>query len=422
MSEQHYQHQISSYINDELPSEQRQVIAAHFLRCGACREEHDSIKRVARLAGMLERADAPVDTWNVIETALVSGPRDRFSLFNFKLVPVAASLIVLLLTGTALYFGVVRKPRGEQTAGQPKEIVAVPIPPAPKRVAAPEVIALAPTPGPIQPVTPPIKDVPSVRPPTNPPTVIGPVIAKASWDVETLAGRPTIANSEIRDKLVVGETLETDAHSRARIEVADIGQVEVAPNSRVRLLRSDHDGHRLSLDRGSLHAKISAPPRLFIVDTPSAVAVDLGCEYTLEVDPTGNSKLHVTAGFVSLEREGRDSLVPAGAYCLTKRGQGLGTPYFAGSSPAFETALAKFDFSHGGAASLATIVSEAGAEDTLTLWHLLPRTTGADREKVFATLLSFVELPPGVTRAGILKLDQQMLETWRKAMEELWFG
>jgi hypothetical protein len=422
MSEQHYQHQISAFINDELSPEQRQAVAAHCLRCETCRTEHDTIKRVARLAGALERADAPVGTWNMIDSALALDPRARFSFRSFRPVTIAAGLLVLLLTGTALYFGAVRRPHGDQTAVGPKESVAAPIPPAPKSVAAPEVVAQVPTPGPTQPDAPPIKVGPSASPRINSAPALGPAIAKASWEVETIAGRPTIANSDNTDKLVVGETLETDANSRARIEVADIGQVEVAPNSRVRLLRSDHDGHRLSLDRGSLHAKISAPPRLFIVDTPSAVAVDLGCEYTLEVDPAGNSKLHVTAGFVSLERDGRDALVPAGAYCVTRRGQGLGTPYFAGSSPTFETALAKFDFSHGGSASLATIVNEAGAEDTLTLWHLLPRTTGADRAKVFAALLSFVELPPGVSRAGILKLDQKMLESWRKAMEELWFG
>jgi hypothetical protein len=58
----------------------------------------------------------------------------------------------------------------------------------------------------------------------------------------------------------------------------------------------------LSLERGALHARIAAPPRLFIVDTPSAMAVDLGCEYKLDVDAAGNSRLHVTSGFVALNR------------------------------------------------------------------------------------------------------------------------
>lgn len=426
MNEQHYQDQISAYVNDELRPEQRQVIAAHFLRCESCRDEHDAIKRVAALAVTLPRTDAPAHTWNRIDAALAGASRSGLSFFNFKmLVPVAAGVVVLLLAGTALYFGVLKKAPVESTAGQRPVIVETPAPsapPAPQTVTSPTVVAQQPTPVPIAPVTPPANDVRPAPAQVAPNPPVGPTIATASWDVETIAGRPRIANSEGADKLAIGETLVTDANSRARIEVADIGNVEVAPNSRVRLLRSDTNGHRLSLDRGSLHAKISAPPRLFIVDTPSAVAVDLGCEYTLEVDQAGNSKLHVTAGFVSLERDGRESMVPAGAFCLTKKGQGIGTPYFAGSTPVFAAALAKFDFERGGSASLATILKEAGAEDTLTLWHLLPRTAGAEREKIFATLLTFVELPPGVSRAGILKLDQKMLETWRKSMEVLWFG
>ena len=137
------------------------------------------------------------------------------------------------------------------------------------------------------------------------------------------------------EKLLVGQFLETDANSRAKVQVANIGNVEIAPNSRVQLVKSSSTEHRLSLERGVLQAKIFAPPRLFIVDTPSAVAVDLGCAYTLEVDKDGNSKLHVTSGFVALEKDGRESIVPAGAIALTKKGKGIGTPFAEDSSVEF---------------------------------------------------------------------------------------
>src|SRR5207248_1979033 len=81
-----------------------------------------------------------------------------------------------------------------------------------------------------------------------------------------------------------GAWLETDARSRAKVRVADIGWVDVEPRTRVRLVRASAAEHRLELSRGVLHAAVTAVPRLFVVDTPSAVAVDLGCAYTLEVD------------------------------------------------------------------------------------------------------------------------------------------
>src|SRR5438876_1202274 len=96
--------------------------------------------------------------------------------------------------------------------------------------------------------------------------------------------------------------------------------------------------------RGRMSARISAPPKLFFVNTPSAVAEDLGCAYTLEVDDAGNSLLRVTLGWVALQLKDRESLVPAGAACATRPGIGPGTPYFEDASELFRTALAKLDF------------------------------------------------------------------------------
>jgi hypothetical protein len=244
-----------------------------------------------------------------------------------------------------------------------------------------------------------------------------------AWNVETLAGTPTAGNEAIgeKGKLVVGEFLETDANSRARVQVSNIGQVEIAPNSRVQLVKTQATEHRLSLTRGLMKAKILAPPRLFIVDTPSAVAVDLGCEYTLEVDRDGGSKLHVTSGFVALERGGRESIVPAGAICFTRRGRGLGTPFSDDASLEFQRAIQRFDFENGGAASVQTIIKEAGLYDSLTLWHLLSRVPKNEREKVFAALANYVKPPANVTREGVLRLDKKMLDNWWKEIENVWF-
>jgi len=49
---------------------------------------------------------------------------------------------------------------------------------------------------------------------------------------------------------------------------------------------------------------------IFIVETPLATAVDLGCKYTLEVQEDGSSLLHVTLGLVALERDARETIVP----------------------------------------------------------------------------------------------------------------
>src|SRR6185436_13583078 len=83
--------------------------------------------------------------------------------------------------------------------------------------------------------------------------------------------------------LPVGGTLDTGT-SEAELAIADIGHAQLGANTLVRLDCTSAQRHQLFLERGHLHARVSAPPRLFAVATPSADVTDLGCEYTLDVD------------------------------------------------------------------------------------------------------------------------------------------
>lgn len=238
------------------------------------------------------------------------------------------------------------------------------------------------------------------------------------WNVARLGGSPQIDSQQIgdRSKLGVGQWLETDATSRAQIDVATIGNVEIDPNSRVRLLETNSSEHRLELARGRLSAHISAPPKLFFVNTPSGIAEDLGCAYTLEVDNDGNSVLHVTLGWVSLQLTDRESSVPAGAACAMRRGVGPGTPYFEDASELFRTALAKFDFADNQSdktQALAAVLSEARPRDVMTLWYLLTRVSSLDRPGVYDRMTSLVAAPQDVTREGVLNLNPKMMDRWR---------
>jgi hypothetical protein len=243
-------------------------------------------------------------------------------------------------------------------------------------------------------------------------------VVGGQWNVARLGGAPRIDSQAIGNasKLGVGQLLETDATSRAQIDVANIGSVEIDPNSRVRLLETKSDEHRLELQRGRLSAVISAPPKLFFVNTPSGVAEDLGCAYTLDVDDDGNSILHVTLGWVALQLADRESAVPAGAACAMKRGFGPGTPYFEDATQSFRASLSKFDFAANAnekTAALATVLGEARARDAMTLWYLLLRAERSDRASVYDRMSTLVTPPQDVTRDGVLNLDPQMLERWK---------
>jgi hypothetical protein len=217
-----------------------------------------------------------------------------------------------------------------------------------------------------------------------------------------------------------GEWLQTDASSSARLQVGTIGTVEIEPGTRLRIVTTKPNENRLSLEHGEIAATILAPPKLFFVETKSATAVDLGCQYRMNVDEAGNGLLRVTRGWVSFEWHGRESLVPAGALCRTRAGAGPGTPFFDGAPPNFTTALDAFDFSGGSETSLRTILSEARSRDTLTLWHLLSRVDERLRPLVYDRMISFAPPPPGVIREKALALDAQTLKMWKDELTWTW--
>ena len=245
-----------------------------------------------------------------------------------------------------------------------------------------------------------------------------PAAPEAAWDVARLAGTPRIGTHSIENggRLEVGQWLETDRFSRARIAAGNVGEVDVEPETRLRLVAARATEHRLSLDRGIIHAFISAPPRLFLVDTPSAQAIDLGCAYTLSVDDKGAGLLRVTFGWVEFESKYGTSLIPAGAAALTQPGIGPGTPYFEDASEEFKSALEKLDFEKTGAearaAALALALREARKRDAFTLLNLLPRVQGDERGKVYDRLAELVPPPPGVNRALALQADGRIVDLW----------
>ncbi len=241
------------------------------------------------------------------------------------------------------------------------------------------------------------------------------------WDVESVAGTPQVESTAFGKnagsaKLGVGQTLVTDSHSKANISIADVGMVNVEPNTRLRLVAGGNGHNRLALDRGTIHAYIWAMPGEFTVDTPSAIAVDLGCSYTLQVDDSGAGLLRTKLGWVGFKLDGHEAFIPAGAVCATRPKIGPGTPYFDDASASFRESLSKFDFAESTleerSAELNKILAEARQRDALTVWHLLSRADEPKRGLVYDRLATLLPPPSGVTRDGILRLDQKMLDLW----------
>jgi len=243
-----------------------------------------------------------------------------------------------------------------------------------------------------------------------------------SCDATCLAGKMRIDGHSLNGSSAfrAGELLETDATSQAEVRIGLLGRVTVLPNSRMRLVEMRPGRYRMALERGKISARTLAPPFTFAVDTPSATAYDVGCAFTLETDEHGSGLVRVTSGWVQLELDERQILIPAGAASVLHPGGNLGTPYFEDAPEAFRAALARLDFGPQDAASrqaaLADLLAAARPHDVFSFVEMLRTASGEERRRLVDRGIALVPPPPGVTRTGLLRGDEVMMGAWRRQL------
>ncbi len=238
--------------------------------------------------------------------------------------------------------------------------------------------------------------------------------APVPWSTQTIRGRPRIDVVQQSTEGVVTErrTIETPAGSEVRVHVGRIGQVLVGPGSRLYIDGAGAGARTLLLERGSLVARISAAPGDFVVNTPSAKAVDLGCVYRLTVDSAGNGSLVVVEGAVRLEAHGITVTAPAGHEASILNGGRLGLPRSLDATMEQRAVVNEIDTLGVTPARVAHLLRLADASSVVTLWHLLQRVTGDERRNVVERLVRYVPAPPGVLPESLWSNDGPSMKRW----------
>jgi len=242
------------------------------------------------------------------------------------------------------------------------------------------------------------------------------------WKVTTVSGTTTVGTNVIGaiDSLKPGDWLETKDSSQAILEVPGLGKVTVESNTKIQLVKSETNEHRIAIEYGTINADIISKPRTFFVDSKSATAIDLGCSYTYTVQKNGDGVLYVKDGMVSLESHGRESIVPAGKFCLAKTGIGPGTPFRENTSATLKEALMKYDFEAGGEKEVETILKNAKKSDVFTLINLLPRVDDQNKTKVYTVITNYSASPRNIPKDSIPKLNTKELNEWIQEFQEEW--
>lgn len=228
------------------------------------------------------------------------------------------------------------------------------------------------------------------------------------------AGLAVVHQSGATARLGEGKWLRTTDQS-AEVSLREIGTVKVAPQSQVRLVSLKQNEQRLELLKGQIHARVIAPPRLFIVETPATTAVDLGCEYVLRVTEQGDTELEVRSGAVALEGKGHAVYVPQGHHAVTRKTTGTGLPSRPDAPALFREALASIEASETQTVpqeTLATLLREAKKFDAPTLFELMQRVP-PPQQRVVAEQLAALIPPskPGIVMR-VLNGDEAALRAW----------
>ncbi len=244
----------------------------------------------------------------------------------------------------------------------------------------------------------------------------------AFWKVSNVKGTPASENKLINsgDSIGIGQWITTNDTSSIELMVSNIGKVVVEPRTMLKIVKSDNGEKRIQVAYGTIDANIDANPRSFYVDMPSVTAVDLGCSYRLTIDSSGDGLVYVTAGKVSLESAGRETLVPEGKFCITKKDIGPGTPFRGDASPELKKALIDFDFGNCAGACVSTILKNAKKTDAVTLVSILPLVAQDMQKQVYAKVSAFVAPPKSFSydSVHVPNLNPEDLDKWIEKIQE----
>jgi hypothetical protein len=220
------------------------------------------------------------------------------------------------------------------------------------------------------------------------------------WRATEESGIADVPHSILRP----GDVVRTERGS-VRLQSPAVGTIDLGVNTTVRLIENRSRRHRLALAAGTIHAKTTSQPGVFVIDTPKARAIDMGCEYTLTIAPGGGGVLRVIAGWVDLTHGYEQSLVPQGASATIGAGGLLTVPVFDDAAPAFHVAVRKHD--------MPTIVAVARTRDAFTLLNLFRDATPDERMLLYDRLNQLVPAPPSITRESV--------RYWMPSSTELWW-
>jgi RNA polymerase sigma-70 factor (ECF subfamily) len=240
------------------------------------------------------------------------------------------------------------------------------------------------------------------------------------WTVTIESGAALLNEQNIqkREKFSPGDIISTDSDSKVLIEVADVGTVELLPNSSFKRLDKSYSAKLLD---GKININTQGASEYFRIEIPSAIIEEfyMGTNYSVQEDVSGNSLIELNEGWLRVVFGEEETIFPEQYNLEILKSSGPSIPYYSGSPSEYTTLIQDYMFGSKGNIALYVILDASSERDGITLWNLLQKVRAAQRSAVYEKLYELVPHPDDLEKKNILNLDADMLQIWLDEIEWL---
>lgn len=238
------------------------------------------------------------------------------------------------------------------------------------------------------------------------------------WSISALEGTLKIDNKLINEgKWNEGETLTTDKNSKGLIRIPKVGVVYVDNNSSLVLERGKENANKVKINNGKFRIVNSVMIPYLSLMIHNTEIIDRGGEFLVSVDILQNIEIEVKSGFVEIYHNDRSYLIDKNYSCKIQRGMSPTVPVRYDASDSLKLAVDWFEFRNGGDQAVEKIINYSRQNDMLTLLALIPKVSQLQRQIIFQIISNNFPPPESVTRAGIIRIDEEMLYRWWEEIE-----
>ncbi len=237
------------------------------------------------------------------------------------------------------------------------------------------------------------------------------------WQVIVLEGTIRIDDKVNQNKWFKGSILKTYENSIGKILVPSVGLLFIEGKSNIELETAKKGNNEIKINYGKIKVINTEliPSLKFLIN--NIEIIDKAGEFIITVDNYKNIEINVNAGFVEIIHNNNKYLVDKNYICKIQRGMKPSLPIRKDASDSLKLAVDWFELRNGGNQAIEKIINFSRQSDMLTLLSLIPRVNQLQRQIIFQIISNYFPPPETITRAGVIRLEEEMLYRWWEEIE-----